>query len=447
MTNKKFKIVTKSKHFIYFVTEEDNNINWCLKIAPKERFINKFKNAVIDETFGYHTILKIKLAIRHCPNYMKLNTYNNSPYKMKDLEIKYKKEIKKAIINNCTKYKNEIIPYYDYAVVLWEELNDKEKFYCYETPKQELAWTTVPLSKKETGLDMNVELVLQSIGKIENQPPYILVQNDYKDGRNLNWIKMRLDGTVINDVKPVFEDYELEDLKIWIEINKLPILMYWTQEEIGTPEILKLIKTLEVITPNYRIDSKKWENKSTKIISATELENYFDKIKSKIVGKTIDRIFYTNILYNANWDLRYDYKNGEFTNGEEKCNLPGYYQWKYCNTALQLDSPVILQFGDFKLEMQYWSGSLVYVNNNTIDTGKYGADVSKHFAVNIIGRKLKDIQIHKTKEVYFMNFEHLNIARKNGDDMFEEIWFIFENGWQLELTTDTIDYTWFREMC
>ena len=40
-----------------------------------------------------------------------------------------------------------------------------------------------------------------------------------------------------------------------------------------------------------------------------------------------------------------------------------------------------------------------------------------------------------------MNFEHIGIKRNEGDDMFEEIWFIFENGYKLELTTNHCDYT------
>ena len=61
-------------------------------------------------------------------------------------------------------------------------------------------------------------------------------------------------------------------------------------------------------------------------------------------------------------------------------------------------------------------------------------------------KKLVDIKIHKTDKVYFMNFDHLGIERKNGDDMFEQIWFIFENGYVLELTTDHCDYTEFSEI-
>ncbi len=51
----------------------------------------------------------------------------------------------------------------------------------YETSDQQLAWITAPLDSEQTGLPMRVELVLQRFGKIENQPVYIIVQNDYEN--------------------------------------------------------------------------------------------------------------------------------------------------------------------------------------------------------------------------------------------------------------------------
>ncbi len=443
MTNKQFKIVTESEHFIYFVTEEDENINWCLKVAVKDRVSKEFKNHIIDKISNKKFILKIKLGLRHCPNYMRLNTYSDSPYKMQNLELQYKSEIKKAIINTNITYCGEEIPNYDFALVQWEELNDKEKFYNYETPNQELRWLTTPLEKNITGLAMNIELVMQSFGKIENIQPYIIIQNDYEDKHNMNWVKMRLDGTILNNKKLVFNDYEIEELKTWIEVNKLPILMYWTQETNGSIEILELIKTFQVIEPKQDFKSNDWESKQ--IIWATDLENYFNSIKQQIIGKNIDRIFYTGILYNRHWDDIFKYKNGDWYT-DKKVSPPSYYPWKEYDTTLILDSPIILDFQGTRLEMQYTFGSLVNTNINSIDLDKFGADVSKHFVRNIIGQKLIDIQIHKRQDVYFMNFDHLNIKRQDGDDMFEEIWFVFENGYKLELTTDHCDYSIFSEV-
>ena len=93
---------------------------------------------------------------------------------------------------------------------------------------------------------MNVELALQPMGKIVNQPPYLIVQNDYEDKQNLNWVKVRLDGSVVDDKKLIFKEDEINELKTWIEINKLVILLYWTQEEIDYTDIIKKIKSISI---------------------------------------------------------------------------------------------------------------------------------------------------------------------------------------------------------
>ena len=446
MAEKKFRIITKSDNFIYFVTQCDEGADWHFNVGLKfaAHFLAwKYDKIFKHEISGLYVIAQFKLSLRHQPNYMRLTSCDNSPYKLKDLEPCYQKEIKKAIIKDKITYEKEEIPYYDYALVLWEELNDREKFYLYETPNQEQRWTNTPLSTKETGLAMNVELVIQSHGS--NELPYIIVQNDYEEKHNMNWVKVRLDGTVVGDEELIFdEECEQFELKEWLEINKLPILMYWTGVESSSAEILKLIKSLEVIKPQYQIN-KDWESK--RIIHAKDLEEYFDSIKDKIIGKTIDRIFYTGTLYNYYWDMTdYEYKNGEWLNDGKKANPPAYYQWKDRDVSLRLDSPVILDFEGERLEIEYWTGSLVNVNMNSINVEDFGADVSKHFAINIIGQKLVDIKTHKTDKVYFMNFDHLGIERKNGDDMFEQIWFIFENGYVLELKTDHCDYAEFSEI-
>ena len=84
----------------------------------------------------------------------------------------------------------------------------------------------------------------------------------------------------------------------------------------------------KIIFQKYHFDSKTdWE--STRIIHAKDLEAYFDSIRDKIIGKTINRIFYTDNLYNYYWDMTdYEYKNGEWLNDGKKANPPAYYQWK-----------------------------------------------------------------------------------------------------------------------
>ena len=444
--NERFIIVTKSKHFIYFVTEEEKNENWCLKIAVKDRFASKFKKAVVDETSGYKVIMKIILSLPHGKHYMRFDTYKDSPYKYMELERPYRNELRKTVKNTTGIHDGEEIPLYDYAITAWEDLNDKERFFLYETPNQMLAWITTPLSQEKTGLVMCVELVMLGYGEKAEQP-YIIVQNNYEKfgaNRTQSWVKVGLDGKVIGDKKLIFEEHELRELKTWIDINKLPILMYWTQEEFGSTEISEMIRPIYIDRSHYGYDIEKW--KSKQIINAKPLEKYFNSIRDKIIGKTIDNIFYTGHLFNEMWDDYYEYFNGEWYQDGRKVNEPHYYPWKEGGTTLWLDEPVIFKFEGTKLEILYNTGSLVNINTNSIDTEKYATDLSKHFKRNIIGQKLEDIKIHKTDKVYFMNFSSLGIDRKDGDDMFEQIWFVFENGYVLELTTDHTDYTIFREL-
>lgn len=167
--------------------------------------------------------------------------------------------------------------------------------------------------------------------------------------------------------------------------------------------------------------TKKWIGK--RIISGGELEEYFSSIKDKIIGKTLDKIFISGILF------------GECFENEDVLD----------DKNLVLDEPVILCFDDTHLELDYSYGSLVYVAENTLNIDEM-RDVSNKFAENILGHKLVDIQIVKTDKVYFMNFESLGIERNDGDDMFDEIRFVFDNGCKLEISSDACDYMYVLEI-
>ena len=65
-----------------------------------------------------------------------------------------------------------------------------------------------------------------------------------------------------------------------------------------------------------------------------------------------------------------------------------------------------------------------------------------YFSKNIIGRKLVDIVINKTNTVYFPCF---TFERNDGEDMYEEIVFIFDNGFKLEIGLDCADYMYIAE--
>ena len=85
-----------------------------------------------------------------------------------------------------------------------------------------------------------------------------------------------------------FDNSQIDELKTWIEINKLPILMYWTQEKCGSLDIIKLIKTIKVIEPKCSFKDN-WE--SNKITTSKDLEKYFNSIKDKIIKKPLIKFF------------------------------------------------------------------------------------------------------------------------------------------------------------
>ena len=105
------------------------------------------------------------------------------------------------------------------------------------------------------------------------------------------------------------------------------------------------------------------------------------------------------------------------------------------------DEPIIFKFGDFRFEIEYCYGSCVTIGFNNIDiANKCVQDVTNLFSQNIIGHKVVDFVINKSNKVNFMNFTKLNIARKDSDDMFEEVYIIFDNGYKLEICSDNCDY-------
>lgn len=56
------------------------------------------------EISGLYVIAQFKLSLRHQLNYIRLNACDNSSYKLKDLTPEFRKEIKKAIIENTLIY-------------------------------------------------------------------------------------------------------------------------------------------------------------------------------------------------------------------------------------------------------------------------------------------------------------------------------------------------------
>jgi len=231
MLKDEIEIITQSNNVIYYISKSTKP---------------QLNVAYYESNLYLHPLLKINLYSSADSNFKRLISSSDSPNKFSILDYKIQNKIRKDLLKTTKNYNNETISLYEYGIILWNELNPEASVY-YETPNQRLAWLTAPLDSEITGLPMRVELVLQSFGNIENQPVYIIVQNDYEKQGNLNWVKMRLDGTIINDVTPIFSEIELKNLKEWIEINKLAILLYWTQEVIDYLEIIKYIKPIKTL--------------------------------------------------------------------------------------------------------------------------------------------------------------------------------------------------------
>lgn len=151
-------------------------------------YVNKGTNPQLNVAYNdidshdsrnYRTFLKINLNSSVDSNFKRLISSCDSPNKFSKLEVKLQNKIRKGLLKTMIKYNNENISLYEYGIILWNELNSDNTLY-YETPDQQLAWITASLGTEQTGLPMRVELVLQYFEKIENQPVYIIVQNDYE---------------------------------------------------------------------------------------------------------------------------------------------------------------------------------------------------------------------------------------------------------------------------
>ena len=201
---------------------------------------------------------------------------------------------------------------------------------------------------------------------------------------------------------------------------------------------------------NKEFNSKNWIAKKHK--TASELEAYFNSIKDKIINHKLTKIMIMGHLFNDALN-HYDYINGkwfmydndnnyvEIDETEVEFLKPDVVE----NACLSLDEPVVLFFGENKLEIEYCEGSLAQIGLNTLSLNEISAiegknswkDVSLYFSKNIINQKLVDIEIRKTKEVYFPCF---TFEREDGEDMYNEIILIFENGFKLEIAMDCADY-------
>lgn len=198
---------------------------------------------------------------------------------------------------------------------------------------------------------------------------------------------------------------------------------------------------------------KTFEWKAKNFYTATELESYIEPIRQSLIGKTIDKIMIMGHLFTSFGLDKQENRCVKYSDEEEWFIEENMYENPIQSipthqVSLELDEPLVLCFGDEHLEIEYCEFSNAQIDMNTLSFNEISdieeciawKDVSKYYVKNIIGQKLSDIKIHFTPQPN----DYVSHFRKYGEDMYDEIIFIFENGHQLEISSD-IDYMFLIE--
>lgn len=193
---------------------------------------------------------------------------------------------------------------------------------------------------------------------------------------------------------------------------------------------------------------KNFEWQAKNFYTATELEAYMNNIRASLIGKTLDKIMVMGHIYtsiglddNENRCVKYANENEWFI--EENMYKNPIQSVPTHQVSLSLDEPLVLCFGNEHFEINYCEFSNAQIAMNTLNFTEVSniehcvdwKDVNEFYAQNIIGQKLSDIIIKDTRRPN----EYVSHYRKFGEDMYDTIFFIFENGHQLEISSD-IDY-------
>lgn len=223
------EVVITSEAFIYLVLKEDNKIiepHFCIakkgskKILLKILLFNKFDKK----------------------NFQRLICIKDSPKHLKNLSKKEKQEILTTL-----KFKEDFefaISNYERLIIAWNKQNPDNEIF-YETPLEEEGFLLTPFNKEDTNLPMIVNL--RCIHFKDENEIFLRFQNDRENKMNCNYIKMMLDGTIINEQnqKIVFNEDELNMLKSWIKLNKNIIKNHWNGK-IDSLDALEACKKYEV---------------------------------------------------------------------------------------------------------------------------------------------------------------------------------------------------------
>lgn len=195
----------------------------------------------------------------------------------------------------------------------------------------------------------------------------------------------------------------------------------------------------------------KWNAKN--YYTTKELSRFLEPAKKSLIGRTVDKIMvmghiYTSIGLDDRENRCVKYANEDEWFVEEDMFEKAISSIPTHNVSLSLDEPIVLCFGNIHFEISYCEFSNAQIAINTLTFEEISCiegclawrDISKYYAKNIIGQKLSDIKINYTSNPN----EYVSHYRKIGEDMYDEIILVFENGYQLEIASD-IDYMNLRE--
>ena len=191
-----------------------------------------------------------------------------------------------------------------------------------------------------------------------------------------------------------------------------------------------------------------FEWKAKYFYTTTELEAYIEPIRKSLIGKKLDKIMIMGHIFTSVGLDDNENRCEKYADEDEWYIEENRYENEVKSTpthqvALSLDEPLVLCFGNQHFEIEYCEFSNAQVAMNTLDFTEVSniegcvawQDVNKYFAKNIIGQKLSGIKVCHTSQPN----EYVSHYRKHGEDMYDEILFIFENGYCLEISSD-IDY-------
>jgi hypothetical protein len=113
-----------------------------------------------------------------------------------------------------------------------------------ETAEEYESFLLTPIEQDMSGLEMIVNLRCIENG---NELPFLRFQNYRETRQNSNWIKIYINGNLVNyeNKKIIFTKQEMQALKTWIRLNKDVISKHYYQEY-DSADVYKNLKSIQL---------------------------------------------------------------------------------------------------------------------------------------------------------------------------------------------------------